>query len=456
MIERSRRAGSRPRRDANDRPTDPVIVEIERALGPGVDFERERGNGLVGRRARPGGAWLGFDRGALVDSDDGTGRRVAVLVALPASTFAGARLEVDLVGGWMTTDAVVLLATLPGGSRASPGVARVAAGLDGDAVWIERDAAGHEARRAHQRYRERASHARIVGGRAWHPSGTLPPEVARFATPHSAAEYSTTRLPGRFVRGLEGLLDDDERVLYWIERPMLVDVGLADRLRRRIDRRAALLALTDRQLLWIVDHAQPDRFLSDWGVDVELVPIERITGVHCAERSSIVVLAIEVGGAVRTIALPIELRDEIRVMAALIERFTPGAAAGLPRRRYTVAAVPFDPENAARYGQAAEAGALLDAARGDGDVLAFLFSPGRSEQRRPAALVLRPTVVELRSADRQSVVRFDEVTAVALTLSPLVGRLAFGQPVALGYPAPLGAHAAALVRLARRVIANLP
>ncbi len=431
-----------------------MIVEIERALGPGVDFVGERGSGLVGRRARPGGAWLGFDRGALVNSDDGFGRRVAVLVALPASTFAGARLEVDLVGGWTTADAVILVTALPGGSQPVPGVARVAAALDDDATWLDREAASQEARRAHQRFRERVSHARISGGRAWHPSGALPPEVARFVTPHSAAEYSLARLPGRFLRGLEGLLDDDERVLYWIERPMLTDLGLVDRLRARIDRRAALLVLTDRQLLWIVDHAQPDRFLSDWGVDVELLPIERVTGTQSAERRAIVELTVAVGRATRKYALPVELRDEVRVMGGLIERFTPPAAGARPRRRYELDPVAFDPETAARYGQEAEACALLDVARDEGDLLAVLFSPRRQEQRSPAALVLRPNVVELRSAARRSAVAFDDVTAVLLTLSPLVGRLAFGDRIALTYPAPLAAHGAAFVRLARKAIAN--
>ena len=435
-------------------PFDLVIVEIEHALGPGVDFVAEPGMGLVGRRARSGGAWLGFDRGALGDSDDGLRRRVAVIVALPASTFAGARLEAELVGGWTTGDATVLVATLPGGPRPAPDLARVAAGLDGEATWIDREAAAHEARRARQRFRERASHARITGGRAWHPSGALPPDVARFATPHSTAEYSLARLPGRFLRGLEGLLDDDERVLYWVERPILTDVGLVERLRSRIDRRAALLLLTDRQLLWIVDHAQPDRFLSDWGVDMELLPIERVTATQCVEGPGIIELAVAVGRAARRYALPVELRDEVRVMADLIERFTPDAAGARPRRCYEVKPVDFDWETGARYGQQAEARSLLDAARDDGELLAFLFSPRRPGLRSATALVLRPTVVEVLTTGRRSMVPLDDVRATQLTLSPLVGRIAFGRPIALAYPAPLAAHGAALVRLARKVMAN--
>lgn len=432
-----------------------VTVEVEQALGPGLDFERDRGSALVGRRARAGGAWLGFDRAALVDSDDGFGRRVAVLVALPASTFGGARIEAELTGGWSSGAGPILVGRVSGGPTPIPGLAHVAGGLREDARWLDRDAAELEALRAHQRYRERESHARIIGGRAWHAFGALPPEVSRFATPHSAAEYSLARLPPRFVRGLEGLLDDDERILYWVERPMLTEIGFVHRLRQRVDRRAALLALTDRQLLWIVDHAQPDRYLSDWGVDVELVPIERVLAAGCAERRSTVELTVTTAGGARRFVLPGELREEVGVMRGLIERFAPASGGSLPRRRYEVEAVAFEAETAARFRQDAEAQKLLDAAKTGGQVLAFLFSPSRSGQRSASVLILRPQTLELASANGRTSVALAEVPAISLTLSPLVGRLAFGPGMRLSYPAPLIDRGAELVRLARKAIANL-
>jgi hypothetical protein len=432
-----------------------VTVEVEQALGPGLDFERDRGSALVGRRARAGGAWLGFDRAALVDSDDGFGRRVAVLVALPASTFGGARIEAELTGGWSSGAGPILVGRVSGGPTPIPGLAHVAGGLREDARWFERDAAELEALRAHQRYRERESHARIIGGRAWHAFGALPPEVARFATPHSAAEYSLARLPPRFVRGLEGLLDDDERVLYWVERPMLTDIGFVHRLRQRVDRRAALLALTDRQLLWIVDHAQPDRYLSDWGVDVELVPIERVLAGGCAERRETVELTVTTAGGARRFVLPAELREEVGVMRGLIERFAPRSAGSLPRRRYELNAIAFDTETAARFGQDAEAGRLLDLASVSGEVLAFLFSPRRPGHRSASAIILRRETIELASATDRISLALAAVSAVDLTLSPLAGRLAFGSRMRISYPAPLIDRGAALVRLTRKAIANL-
>jgi len=431
----------------------PTPVEIEAALGPGVDFESHPPHGLVGVRARPGGIWLGFDRAALAESDDGLGRRVPVLVAVPVSTYVGCRLEVELVGGWQIARGTILVARLHGTTMPPPLLARVAAAVDEAATWLDREAAERIALLARQRYRERRSHARIAGGRAWHAIGVVPPELARFATPHSLAEYSLARLPPRFIRGLEGLLDDDERLLYWIERPMVTDIGIIERLRGRIDRRTALLALTDRQLLWIVDHAQPDQYLSDWGVDVEIVPLERLLEARCAERDDLMWLDVMTPAGTRAYPLPLELHDEVSVIRDLLARFTPDGAADLPRRRYALDPLPFDAEAGARFGQEREAELLHERATEAGDVLGFLFSPSRPEQRSPAALVLRLATIELLEADRRRAVPLADVITARVTLSVLVGRVSTEPGVALTYPAPLMDLGAAFVRLTRRAIA---
>ncbi len=433
-----------------------LTVEVEQALGPGIDFERDGRGDIVGRRVRPGGAWLGFDRAALVDSDDGRGRRVPVLVSLPVSTFAGARLEVELTGGWSSPGGPILVGRLPAGAAPIVTLAIIVAGIGDPATPLDREAAGHEAMKARQRYRERRSHDRIAGGRAWDPFGSMPPEIARFTTPHSAAEYRLSRLPPRYRRGLEDLLEADERILYWVERPALSDVGLVRRLRDRRDRRAALLALTDRQLLWIVDHAQPDRYLSDWGVDVELMPVERVAAVRSTRRAETVELTVATAAGNRSYSLPAEHEPEVTVMRDLVARFTPAGGGSAPRRRYGLDAIPFDMESAARFGQESDARTLLEAVGNGADLLAFLFSPRRSGQRRPAAMALAPTRVDLVSSTGGQRVELAAVSAVRLTLSPLVGRLSFGQRVGLSYPAPLADQGAAFVRLARRALADLP
>jgi hypothetical protein len=432
-----------------------VLVEVEEALGPGIDFDRDPHDGRIGRRARGGRLWLGFDRAMLVDSDDGAGRAVPVLAAVPASTFQGARLVVELVGGWESARGVVLVGRVPGWAPPVLDLARIAGRIDEHATWIDATAAANIALQARHHYRDRESHARILGGRAWYALDTLAPELTRFATPHSAAEYSLARLPRRFVRGLDGLLDNDERVLYWIERPMVTDLGLVERLRGRLDRRAALLALTDRELLWIVDHAQPDRHLSDWGVDVEIIPVERIHHASCAAHDGLVELTVRTAGGSTVYGLPSELEAEVRVMRDLIARFTPFAAGGLPRRRYSIDPLPFDMEAAARFGQEREAQALLDSATRTGEVVIFAFSPSRVGQRSPAALVLRPGAVELLSRRPRRAISLAEVASLGVTLSPLVGRIATRPGVGLSFPAPLMDRGAAFVRLTRRALADV-
>jgi hypothetical protein len=113
-------------------------------------------------------------------------------------------------------------------------------------------------------------------------------------------------------------------------------------------------------------------------------------------------------------------------------------------------------ESAARFGQESDARTLLEAVGNGADLLAFLFSPRRSGQRRPAAMALAPTRVDLVSSTGGQRVELAAVSAVRLTLSPLVGRLSFGQRVGLSYPAPLADQGAAFVRLARRALADLP
>ena len=323
---------------------DLVTVEIEHALGPGVEFESDGRFGLIGRRSRSYGVWLGFDRGAVVDSDDGRGRRVPVVVGVPGSTFGGARLTVRLTGGWRTAGAgTVLCAATPGLTPPPLALGRVAAGVGDEGAWIDCVTAEQVARDARRRYRERRSHARISGGRAWSGGLDLPPEAARYATAHSRAEYDLRRLPPRFVRGLQGLLDDDERILYWIERPVEREAGLVRRLRGALDRRAAVLLLSDRQVLWLIDHAQPDQYGSDWGLDVESIPVERVLEVADAEVPEACELSVATPSGVREFRLPQELGDEVAVMRRLIEKFTPGHAGSLPRRTYPVERDPVRP-----------------------------------------------------------------------------------------------------------------
>jgi hypothetical protein len=431
-----------------------LTVEIEEPLGPGVDVEFDLTAGrALARRARLRGPWLGLDRGSVVDTDDGRGRRLPVLVGLPASTFAGCRVETQLCGA-LANDASppIILAVVPGGELpARPIVLAVA--RRATARWLDAADADSLVRDARRLFRERRARERIVDGRAWSADTSPLAAVDRFSTPHSLAEYSLRRLPPRFHRGLEGLLDTDERVIYWVERPQLRDVGIVERVRGRLDRRAALLLLTDRQLLWMVDHAQPDVYLSDWGVDVEAIPVENVAAADVTESDTDATLEVRTGRGRSAYALPLELASELRVAAALLRRFLPGAD-DTPRRIYTIERLEFDRDEAGRFGQAADADrlrALID------EPLAFLFSPRRAGQRTPAALAITRDSAQLLGARRRATLALGRIHAVRLVLSPLIGRLNFvadGSSLELVFPATFSSTAAALVRLARRLIAN--
>jgi len=432
-----------------------TLVVVEQALGPGVDFERDDYGQPIGRRARTGGIWLGFDRAALPDSDDGTGRLLPVVMSLPASSFAGCRFEAVLTGGWSIGGGNILVGMLPGSPPPSRSLAAAAAGMASEGVWFGADQASRQARDARRRFRERRSQERVLGGRAWDIPAGRTPEAMRYTTPHSAAEYSLSCLPPRFLRGLSALLDDDERLLYAVQRPALLDPSLADRLRGR-ERRAALLALTDRQLLWAVDHFAPDRYLSDWGIDVDLIPVERIAGASCAQAGGIARLEVATALSRLGYALPAEHAAEVSVMQRLLARFVPSSDQSVPRRVYSLMPLALDTGSAARFGQQTEADSLLGRVRGR-DLMAFAYSPRRPGQPRSCGLALTAGTLELIAPTAAASVSLADVSGLRLTLSPLATRFATlgrGKGVEIAFPGPLAGEIASLARLARRAMAN--
>jgi hypothetical protein len=440
--------------------TSTFVVEIEEATGPGLEVTLGRGSRPRAKAVRDG-LWLGADRGALFDSDDGRGRRLAVLVALPSSTFPGLQVETEIVGGFRAEEFVSLVGRVPGAELPIEAFLRVLARAGAEARWIDAREARAAARAARHVYRVRRGEGRILGGRAWRPAEGTTLEDLRFTTSHSGAEYRLDRVPPRFLRALEGLLDDDERILYWVARPGLGAAGLLDRLRgSRVDRRAAMLLLSDRQLLWLVDHAEPDRTLIDWGADVDLVPVEAIRDLTLELAGPLAVLRVATNGGRLTARLPAELGEEAEVMRRLLVRFVPDPQVRVPLRRYELAELPFDTEPASRFGQGDEARAALETlSRRHGDAVAFLFSPRRSGQRQTSACLVTHQRIILVDGDTEHVVDPATLGTVRLVLSPLVGRLILSVPGAehrLTYPAPFDEAATGLVRRLRRLWANAP
>ncbi len=447
--------------DAATRRPDPggaptrFLVEIDEPLGPGIELERDdRNGGLVATRARTGGRWLGFDRGALVESDSGSGRCVPVIVAVPGSTWRGCRIDAELIGALATGDRTVLVARIRGVPDPLPAVARVVAGMP-DGAWLDATTAARIAAAARREHRRRQATARIVGGRAWEASGATP-EAARFTTPHSLAEYSLARLPPRFVRGLRDLLDPDERILYSIGRPGITSTGFLGRVSRQ-DRRSALLILTDRQVAWLVDHADPDRYLSDWGIDAETIPVELVTAVHTVVSGRWCRLVVATERGQTEARLPAELSAEVAVVARLIERFIPAAGASLPRRQYVVERRGIETSRLDAF----PVGTVireLPRALAD-EAVAWLLGPSRRGHRDAGACALtRDSLVFLMARSRHEV-PLGAAHAFRITLSPLFGVFEVIGPRVLGtitFPAPFGDLAGAFVRSAGRLAATLP
>ena len=438
-----------------------VDLVVDQALGPGVEVEIDAG---IARAVEPraGGIWLGLDRAHLVDSDAGDGTGLAAVVALPGSTFAGCRLTAELCGALVDGDRVVLVGRLPGTALPAEAVLRTVAAMP-DATMIAAQAAERISRDARQRFKVRRQSGRVLGGRAWRAAAPDPGQ-RRFTTPHSRAEYRLDRLPPRFLRGLAGLLDEDERILYSIERPpdsiRTTRLGLP---RRGAERRAGLLLLTDRQLIWMVDHLPPDRYLLDWGVDVRLVPVETLQDVHLTGRE-VLELRVRTAGGPAAFQLPLELHDEAEVLRDLAARFVPPARGISLVRRYGPSAITFDTRPAALFGQEADAAQALDALRArlaPEELLAAFYAPRREGSPRSAPAALTVTRVALQRPGEFQAIPLDRLQGLSITLSPLAGRveLAHGaidgrEHLAFSYPATTSAAATALVRMLRKAWAD--
>jgi hypothetical protein len=447
-----------------------VWVLIEEAGGAGLELGLDRARpGPVITGARSGGTFLGFDRGAVFEADTGDGSPLPAVVALPASAAAGCWVEAEvcnlLVDG---SGRAVLVTALPGQALPVEPLIRVAARMPDGTLRGPQEARA-EVRRANERFRRRRARGRSPMRPAWLPLDLDTRQVTG-ADIASAAERDLARLPPRFVRGLAGLLDPDERILASVERPPESGGGLLG-WRRQRDRRAALLLLTDRQVLWLVDHVPPSRYLLDWGVDAELLPIERLHDLRLEfgpearrERSG---LLVRTDAGETAFPLPADVEPEARALGQVLERFLPREGAGAVRRRYAVEPVPFDPEPAQRFGQGDEAVgrvAALAATAASAPIAAF-YAPRRERVRQSVAVLVtaREVLADVAAAGRggreAAVVRIplERLRLMSLALSPLVGRVelhAGGAPLRFTYPSPISESAMRFVRMLRRTWAN--
>jgi hypothetical protein len=93
------------------------------------------------------------------------------------------------------------------------------------------------------------------------------------------AEHLIRFVPARFQRALQQVLLDDERVLAFLERPLLRHrSGWLGRQQYRAN--AGLFLLTDRQVLWLRDFFSPGASAFPEGYIAHSLPLERLTSAQ--------------------------------------------------------------------------------------------------------------------------------------------------------------------------------
>jgi hypothetical protein len=98
------------------------------------------------------------------------------------------------------------------------------------------------------------------------------------AAPHAQAEHLIRFVPERFQKALADLLLDDERLLAFVERPLLRHrTGLLGMQTWRSNE--GLFLVTDRQVLWLRDFLAPGSGFLPGGYIAHMAPLERLQAI---------------------------------------------------------------------------------------------------------------------------------------------------------------------------------
>lgn len=392
-----------------------------------------------------------MDRATVHETDAGDGTPLPAIVAVPRSAPTGVLVNARLVGGLRDDDRMVLIAAVDGATLPIPPLMRVAGSVGHDAVEIGAADAARAVAQARETYRRRRAMGRQTDRPAWLPLGMGSGQVV--SSGQSGAEARLARLPLRFVRGLSDLLDRDERVLASVRREEDDDPGWLPW--RRRDRRAALLALTDRQLIWLTDHSKPSSYRIDWGVDGTLVPLEAMTSLDTGPAG----ISVRTRGGIRDFSLATDATRELDDLRHSLAAFLTGPNDGALMRRYELEPMEFDLERLAPFKQMDEARDRLEHVVGtlDDPAISSFYAPRREGVPRAVVALLTSKAVVMDDVRTRREVALRDLRSVSIGLSPLGGRLEIqgGTTSAeLTYPGPLRDAAAAFVRQVRKAWAN--
>ena len=193
--------------------------------------------------------------------------------------------------------------------------------------WLEKDAAlallweGRE-RSLADRARQRAPRH----GAAWKAQpGERPRDGSVYTEPHTWAERMVASLPSRFQRYVQDELLDEERILFFVERPPFRPPGARWGLLRRQRLSEGLLIITDRQVLFMEDALPPDITMVDWGYIARTTAVERIQGAELRAEPDRAVLHVRVqaesGSEHLSVPFPPECKDPLAEVELLLRSF---------------------------------------------------------------------------------------------------------------------------------------
>jgi len=277
------------------------------------------------------------------------GERLPVILLSSLPTFEGCLVEARVVGGVQRPPGLVVVAAPIADATAPQDIDAIGcrheevlqAGVDllrspdGPVSVVGPEEALDYIHAWRQQVRTIAARrAQVRSGAAW--KAVAPSKDG--GGPHTRAENLLFLLPQRFQNYVAELLFDDERVLFFIDRPSFRHPRRLGSLRGRKGHEG-LFVLTDRMLLFMEDAIPPGITMVHWGYRADTVAVEQILGAELATSGAVVTLCLHyraAGGQTDSLRIPFPeshhaaLEDVLPLLRAFAAENTM-----LPRRLYT-------------------------------------------------------------------------------------------------------------------------
>jgi inorganic pyrophosphatase len=346
--------------DSRDEPPAELTVNV-RIEEPGGTFntysyDQQRGTlRLTGVHHRPPS---GIERGAVLNTLSEEDGPLEALIVVASPTSKGCIVEARVVGGVAVSTPEAGKLYLVGvpvvgsvrarvrrvdellvAERQAIGAAAASEHRQGPLRWIscvEAEAVVREATKAYWENKAKTSGVRYAA--AWKAHWLSGRRASGDeAEPHTWAEYLVPSLPFRFQGYVEELLLPDERLLFFVERPSFVRSGAWGLLRHQ-KLRQGLLAITDRQVMVMLDSLPPDSTMVAWGYIAKASAVERLTGAWLDSRDSTCEIGFDLdaaGGAERyTMTFPVQHAEALQEGVSLLKGFARPPVSTVVRRLY--------------------------------------------------------------------------------------------------------------------------